>query len=105
MKQDGEGYLRQVDARFGFLAPSTARCKDVHFHGQECNPTAAPHKQQCMVLVPMRAAGVHVLRPMTVFGQDDAPHGHAEMRFDDVRYVLYHAPFRYHAISNITQWL
>lgn len=49
------------------------------------DPTAAPHKQQCMVLVPMAARGVRVLRPMTVYGNPDAPHGHAEMELCDVR--------------------
>jgi acyl-CoA dehydrogenase len=60
------------------------RCKICIFMGQT-DPTAALHKQQSMILVPMDTPGIRIQRVLTVFGYDHAPHGHAEIHFDDVR--------------------
>ena len=48
-------------------------------------PTAPPHQRQSQILVPMDTPGVEILGPMHVFGEDDAPHGHMHLRFNDVR--------------------
>jgi acyl-CoA dehydrogenase len=60
------------------------RCKVLIFMGKT-NPDAERHAQQSMIVVPMDAPGIKVLRPLTVFGYDDAPHGHAEVLFENVR--------------------
>ncbi len=60
------------------------RCKLCIFMGKT-DPSAAKHQQQSMILVPMDTPGVKVLRPLTVFGFDDAPGGHGEMEFTEVR--------------------
>ncbi|KRP17903.1 MAG: acyl-CoA dehydrogenase family protein [Porticoccaceae bacterium] len=49
------------------------------------NPGGPRHSQHSQVLVPSDTPGIQVLRPMTIFGKDDAPHGHMHMRFTDVR--------------------
>jgi acyl-CoA dehydrogenase len=60
------------------------RCKVYIFMGK--TDTSAPrHSQQSMILVPADAPGIKVLRPLQVFGYDDAPHGHMEVVFENVR--------------------
>ena len=60
------------------------RCRILIVMGKT-NPQAARHQQQSQVLVPMDTPGVRVLRQLPVFGFDDAPHGHAEIEFENVR--------------------
>ena len=49
------------------------------------NPDAPRHLRQSQILVPLPYPGVEVIRPMYVFGKDDAPHGHMHIKFNDVR--------------------
>ena len=60
------------------------RCRIAIFMGKS-DPQAPRHQQQSMILVPMDTPGVTIKRMLTVFGYDDAPHGHAEITFDDVK--------------------
>ena len=60
------------------------RCTFFIFMGKT-DPDAPRHQQQSMILVPRDADGVTIERLLTVFGYDDAPHGHAEISFEDVR--------------------
>ena len=60
------------------------RCKIFILMGKT-DPAAPRHQQQSMILVPRDTPGIRIVRPLSVFGYDDAPHGHAEVEFKDVR--------------------
>jgi acyl-CoA dehydrogenase len=61
------------------------RCKVLVFMGKSSPNEPNPHRQQSMILVPMGLPGITVNRHLPVFGYDDAPHGHAEVAFENVR--------------------
>jgi acyl-CoA dehydrogenase len=83
IKRDGNDYV--VNGRKWWTSGAMdPRCKIAIFMGQT-DPDAQSHKRQSMILIPMDTPGVTVMRPLTVFGYDDAPHGHAEVDFKDVR--------------------
>ncbi|MGE0602531.1 MAG: acyl-CoA dehydrogenase [Xanthobacteraceae bacterium] len=83
IKKDGDHYV--INGRKWWTSGANdPRCKISIFMGQT-DPNAEPHKRQSMILVPMETPGVKVLRHLNVFGYDDAPHGHAEVVFENVR--------------------
>jgi acyl-CoA dehydrogenase len=61
------------------------RCRLLIFMGKTDPDNPDRHSQQSMILVPRDAPGVKLLRMLDVFGYDDAPHGHGEVLFDNVR--------------------
>jgi acyl-CoA dehydrogenase len=61
------------------------RCKILIFMGKTDPANTDRHRQQSMILVPRDTPGVRLIRALPVFGYDDAPHGHAEFEFDNVR--------------------
>jgi acyl-CoA dehydrogenase len=81
--RDGDHYVINGHKWWSSGAPDP-RCKIYIFMGKT-DPTAARHAQQSMILIPADTPGVKVVRPLTVFGYDDAPHGHAETLFENVR--------------------
>jgi acyl-CoA dehydrogenase len=60
------------------------RCQVYIFMGKT-NPDAGRHEQQSMIVIPAQTPGITVVRPLSVFGYDDAPHGHCEVRFENVK--------------------
>ena len=81
--RDGDSYV--VNGRKWWTSGAgDPRCKIAIFMGRS-NPGAPAHLQQSMILVPMDAPGVKIERMLTVFGYDDAPHGHGEVSFTNVR--------------------
>lgn len=60
------------------------RCK-VYITMGKTDPEAPRHSQQSMIVIPADTPGIRIVRPLDVFGYDDAPHGHAEMYFENVK--------------------
>ena len=83
IRRDGDDYV--IDGRKWWISGAgDPRCKIYIFMGKT-DPDAPRHSQQSMVLVPADTPGITVVRPLQVFGYDDAPHGHCEIVFDNVR--------------------
>ena len=88
IRRDGDEYV--INGRkwwtSGALDP---RCKIVIFMGRaEPPPSHDRYSSHSMILIPIDTPGVNIQRHLTVFGYDDAPHGHAEIDYDDVRVPL-----------------
>ena len=83
IERDGDDYLLN-GRKWWTSGAGDPRCKVAIFMGKT-DPTAHKYLQQSMIVVPMDAPGVKVVRMLSVFGYDDAPHGHAEVEFKDVR--------------------
>ena len=82
--REGDSYVINGRKWWTSGAPDP-RCKILIFMGKTDPSNPDRHKQQSMILVPLDAAGVEVVRILPVFGYDDAPHGHAEVDFKNVR--------------------
>ncbi len=81
--RDGDDYV--INGRKWWISGvGDPECELLIFMGKT-DFSAPRHKQQSMILVPLDTPGITVLRPMTVFGYDDAPHGHMEIAFENVR--------------------
>jgi acyl-CoA dehydrogenase len=84
IRRDGDHYVINGRKWWTSGAPDP-RCKILIFMGKTSPNNPDKYKQQSMILVPKDTPGVKILRWLPVFGYDDAPHGHAEVDFVDVR--------------------
>jgi len=83
IRKDGDHYV--INGRKWWTSGAgDPRCAVYIFMGKT-DPQAPRHSQQSMIVVPANTPGITVLRPLTVFGYDDAPHGHMEVDFVNVR--------------------
>ena len=83
IERDGDEYVLN-GLKWWSSGAGDPRCA-IYIVMGKTNPEAGRHEQQSMILVPANAPGITVIRPLTVFGYDDAPHGHMEVRLTNVR--------------------
>jgi acyl-CoA dehydrogenase len=83
IEKDGDGFVINGH-KWWISGAGDPRCKLFIVMGKT-DPDAARHQQQSMILVPAGTPGITIKRPLPVFGYDDAPHGHCEILFEDVR--------------------
>ncbi|SDR28881.1 acyl-CoA dehydrogenase [Paraburkholderia fungorum] len=84
IERDGDHYVLN-GRKWWTSGANDPRCKILIFMGKSNPDHPNRHQQQSMILVPRDTPGVNVLRHLPVFGYDDAPHGHAEIAFENVR--------------------
>ncbi len=86
IQRDGDEYV--INGRkWWSTGAGDPRCEVVILMGKT-DPEAPRHEQQSMILIPLDTPGVNIERTLPVFGYDDAPHGHAEISFNEVRVPL-----------------
>ena len=83
IRRDGDDYVLN-GRKWWISGVGDPHCRLVIFLGVS-DPDAEKHRRHSMILVPLDAPGIEIIRPLTVFGYDDAPHGHMEMVFENVR--------------------
>lgn len=84
IRRDGDEYVI-TGRKFYISGANRKECEVLIVMGKSDPDNPNRYVQQSMILVPMNTPGVNVIRPMTVMGYDDAPEGHAEIIFDNVR--------------------
>lgn len=82
--RDGDHYVLNGE-KYWASGAGDPRCKVYIVMVKTGDDSLPKHKRHSMIVVPAGTEGIEILRPMLVFGQDDAPHGHMHLRFTDVR--------------------
>jgi len=83
IRRDGDHYI--INGRKWWTSGAMDRRCEIAIVMGMTDPRAEAHRRQSMVLVPLGTPGVKVERALSIFGYDDAPHGHAEVVFENVR--------------------
>ena len=83
IRREGDEYV--INGRKWWSSGAMTTTSKIAIVMGKTDPGAEKHKQQSMILVPLDTPGVKMIRPLTVFGYDHAPHGHAEIQYDNVR--------------------